>query len=504
MKAVVQQFTISQEITTMEFKTYIFIALALLLVLPLADAGLSQGEKQDIQNRPDLKDLPARQVTLEDRLDASYEVRGDGVYFKGLRQNNPFVWIDKVRGTTYHVDSERDFVENESISLTFFYNIQPDFIEHFTHSGKFDRAYFPTQWDWVNNCSGEFDCSGGWVTIEVFNIEEGQGSSTFPIGTTGPQWATQGQDFGEFNGVSSAVTNGANYAGGETEITMALWINFDTLDQLEDFPFLMGENSEAFMFYGNVSNDFNWRVDNSTTSNTAGFRLNNINEWIHVVGTYNGTRTSIYLNGILNDSNAYTGTIDTAQSFSIGSNSAFNEPFQGSIDEVLVYNRSLDQTEITALFNNYTVLSAGVNRTGTPTTDGLVLNINFDNFSVADQSLSQNNGVNTNVSFGVVFNEIRTLIEDTDYSLVTSTGLLTILNTDYTWNGLFVSWGYIFGESCPAGVNPEQIADDFGEFITGLLGFLGIIGIVLGVIWLIMYVNKLFSKGGLNDLGQTA
>ena len=43
----------------------------------------------------------------------------------------------------------------------------------------------------------------------------------------------------------------------------------------------------------------------------------------------------------------------------------------------------------------------------------------------------------------------------------------------------------------------------FGEFITGLLGFLGIIGIVLGVVWLIIYVSKLFNKGGLNDLGAT-
>lgn len=53
-------------------------------------------------------------------------------------------------------------------------------------------------------------------------------------------------------------------------------------------------------------------------------------------------------------------------------------------------------------------------------------------------------------------------------------------------------------------INTTEVSNLFGEFITGLLGFLGIIGIVLGVIWLIMYVAKLFSKGGLNDLGQTA
>jgi len=53
-------------------------------------------------------------------------------------------------------------------------------------------------------------------------------------------------------------------------------------------------------------------------------------------------------------------------------------------------------------------------------------------------------------------------------------------------------------------ISVSAIKTLYGEFINGLLGFLGIIGIVLGVIWLIMYVAKLFSKGGLNDLGQTA
>lgn len=53
-------------------------------------------------------------------------------------------------------------------------------------------------------------------------------------------------------------------------------------------------------------------------------------------------------------------------------------------------------------------------------------------------------------------------------------------------------------------INVTAISDLFGEFVTGLLGFLGIIGIVLGVLWLIMYVAKLFGRGGLNDLGNTA
>ncbi len=75
----------------------------------------------------------------------------------------------------------------------------------------------------------------------------------------------------------------------------------------------------------------------------------------------------------------------------------------------------------------------------------------------------------------------------------------------YNESLLNATYGFSFASgNSLAGVNVTAVADLFGEFVTGLLGFLGIIGIVLGVIWLILYVAKLFSKGGLNDLGATA
>ena len=69
---------------------------------------------------------------------------------------------------------------------------------------------------------------------------------------------------------------------------------------------------------------------------------------------------------------------------------------------------------------------------------------------------------------------------------------------------LNVTYDYVYTDPGSSIVSVSDIKTLFGEFIDGLLGFLGIIGIVLGVIWLIMYVAKLFSKGGLNDLGATA
>jgi len=81
-----------------------------------------------------------------------------------------------------------------------------------------------------------------------------------------------------------------------------------------------------------------------------------------------------------------------------------------------------------------------------------------------------------------------------------------ILQDDSPYIGEDVNVTYDFtyvGEGLTI-ISVSDIKNNFGEFITGLLGFLGIIGIVLGVLWLVLYVVKLFSKGGINDLGQTA
>ena len=145
-------------------------------------------------------------------------------------------------------------------------------------------------------------------------------------------------------------------------------------------------------------------------------------------------------------------------------------------------------------------------------------------FSVGDIT-----GTNTNESLGVVTNitnvtmdilatqpsatcSLTTLYNSTGGEILTSgnytfyTNCNLILTDASAYNGTALNATYTFSYVGPGStiINVSDIKTLFGSFITGLLGFLGIIGIVLGVIWLILYVAKLFSKGGLNDLGQTA
>lgn len=43
-------------------------------------------------------------------------------------------------------------------------------------------------------------------------------------------------------------------------------------------------------------------------------------------------------------------------------------------------------------------------------------------------------------------------------------------------------------------INTTWIAEQFGLFVTALLGFLAVIGVIIAIVWLVMYLKQLFSK----------
>jgi len=100
-------------------------------------------------------------------------------------------------------------------------------------------------------------------------------------------------------------------------------------------------------------------TDGSTYSIAAtGAASVTLNNWYHVVATYDGTQAKIYINNTFTEvasTNplALTGDInDNTASFMIGKqDSLLGYTFDGVIDEVRVYNRALSQEEIGRLYN---------------------------------------------------------------------------------------------------------------------------------------------------------
>jgi hypothetical protein len=78
--------------------------------------------------------------------------------------------------------------------------------------------------------------------------------------------------------------------------------------------------------------------------------------WFHVAITYDGSQMRIYKNSVEVASTAKSGSIDTNNNVktAIGNqpSGAGNQPFDGLLDEVRIYNRALSASDIDSLYNS--------------------------------------------------------------------------------------------------------------------------------------------------------
>ncbi len=76
-------------------------------------------------------------------------------------------------------------------------------------------------------------------------------------------------------------------------------------------------------------------------------------QWAHVALTYDGTNMLFYGDGVLVKTQAYgSGLANTTDTFSIGNNGSGTGNWNGSIDEVRVYDRALSASEIKTLYSS--------------------------------------------------------------------------------------------------------------------------------------------------------
>ncbi|MCL6259260.1 malectin domain-containing carbohydrate-binding protein [Aquiflexum sp. TKW24L] len=76
--------------------------------------------------------------------------------------------------------------------------------------------------------------------------------------------------------------------------------------------------------------------------------------WLHVTATFNGTKSTIYFNGVQDNSKTFSSTTiktNTAE-LQIGARKGTNQ-WSGALDEIRLYNRSLTSTEVSNLPNQF-------------------------------------------------------------------------------------------------------------------------------------------------------
>lgn len=132
-------------------------------------------------------------------------------------------------------------------------------------------------------------------------------------------------------------------------ITISVWVK--AANSQNGWKTIVNKSGGAY--YLGINPDgtrLTWNVSNRIVEMETSFPLN---EWLHIAVTYNGSILKMYLNGeIIGESQSGGEIRDTPYPFRIGQRSDYvrGSTFSGAIDDVIIYNRALDKSEIDKLF----------------------------------------------------------------------------------------------------------------------------------------------------------
>lgn len=220
---------------------------------------------------------------------------------------------------------------------------------------------------WIMNEGGGIrvdDISG---TGHSMTMGTNTGSQIFTTGGDTAKWV--GSPFGgclKFDGVDDCIKNLLTdwYQG--SRMTLSVWINSNDFSQLKTVvdhrarsggP---GGQAEQFSLFTNSTGNIRWMFStdngNSLNVDNVGATTMVTGKWYHIVGTYDGINSKCYLNGRLDGTVAASGDLGanvTNAGLLIGADGeTAGRYFNGSIDEVRMYNRALSNEEVWLLYSS--------------------------------------------------------------------------------------------------------------------------------------------------------
>ena len=142
-------------------------------------------------------------------------------------------------------------------------------------------------------------------------------------------------------------------------VTISAWVKPNVVSDYKEIVRKENAGDKKMLFSIQNGNIFSFGTHNGTSYSEldySGFDSSYIGKWTHLVATHNSSGVrNIYINGIsVDNDNVGTGitAVGTANLF-IGSAQGTSEYFNGTIDEVRIYNRALSPAEILFLYESY-------------------------------------------------------------------------------------------------------------------------------------------------------
>ncbi|WP_396142981.1 LamG-like jellyroll fold domain-containing protein [Flavobacterium sp.] len=166
---------------------------------------------------------------------------------------------------------------------------------------------------------------------------------------------------------------------GNSARTVSVWIKMAVLNSFGfNFIYNYGNSTNYYGTYFNNSNLYHFQNGSSHfVANTTA-----LNTWIHYVFIYDGTVSKIYKNGALLGTNTIAfNTLNNGNLFSLGlTESGGVNYFNGTVDDLKIYNYAISDADVTSLFSNNILASENFTSQNLKAT--IYPNPTSDNFSI--------------------------------------------------------------------------------------------------------------------------
>jgi len=212
-----------------------------------------------------------------------------------------------------------------------------------------------------SNSSLLYDSSPNKINGTGFNIESGDW-------ITGVNGADNAVDITSDNEYFNITNNLLNIT--TQDLTIGVWAKQanDTDDKIILSKWSRINGQRAYGMSHDPYDNLSFFIQESTSK----YQVNQLGgpgnfdptEWMHLVGTYNDSHLSLYINGVLNNTvNIGSKTLNNNDfALMIGGYSGYQGEvysWNGTISQVVMYNRSLNSTEISQIYNSGSPLSYG-------------------------------------------------------------------------------------------------------------------------------------------------
>ena len=219
-----------------------------------------------------------------------------------------------------------------------------------------------------------------------------------------------------FNSTNTFINVGSLNNFISNNVTISLWANYDTLPSGYDGNLLIsaqGTSWDEGLGFVNNGSSGNMRFFiqdwNNNPSGNGGFvdstTTITINKWFNFVGTWDGTTVKYYINGDLQGSSTYTGSITTTNNLIIGTSYNPIYGIDGKMSNVQIFNTALPATgsnSIETIYNNGSPLTSMTGFTSLQGWWKLDASATYDSstttWTIPDDSTNSNDGTSSGMT----------------------------------------------------------------------------------------------------------